>query len=173
MEAGSAASRPIGRSGETQAEREFENLRTLARIFDQAFRMPGTNFRFGIDALFGLVPGLGDIAGGIVAVYALRVARRLGAPASIQLRMLGNIAIDAIVGAVPFFGDLFDFAFKAQTRNLALLEQWRQTPIPTARRSKRALILIPIAIFLVFAALTALGVFLLVQLYHWLSALGA
>jgi hypothetical protein len=167
MDASSTASRPIDRNREGQAQREFENLRSIARLFDQAFRVPGTSWRFGIDALFGFVPGLGDIAGGIVAVYALRVARQLGAPASIQLRMLGNIAIDAIVGSVPFFGDLFDFAFKAQTRNLALLEAWRKTPAHTARRSKFALIMMPVAIFLVFAALTALGVFLLVQLYQW------
>jgi hypothetical protein len=173
MEASSTASRPADRDREAQAQRDLANLRSVAQLFDQAFRVPGTSWRFGIDALFGFIPGLGDIAGGIVAVYALRVARQLGAPASIQLRMLGNIAIDALVGAVPFFGDLFDFAFKAQTRNLALLEQWRQSPAPTARRSKRALILMPIAIFLVFAALTALGVFLLVQLYQWLSAIGA
>ncbi len=172
MEAGSAAGRPLERDREGEAQRELENLRTIARIFDQAFRVPGTSFRFGIDALFGFIPGLGDIAGGIVAVYALRVARQLGAPASIQLRMLGNIALDAIVGAVPLFGDLFDFAFKAQTRNLALLEQWRRTPVPTARRSKLALILMPIAIFLVFAALTALGVFLLIQLYQWVGVMG-
>src|SRR5688572_30632704 len=109
MEASGTASRPVNQNRETQAQRDLENLRSLARIFDQAFRVPGTSWRFGIDALFGFIPGLGDIAGGIVAVYALRVARQLGAPASIQLRMLGNIAIDALVGAVPFFGDLFDF----------------------------------------------------------------
>lgn len=167
----STTSRAPGHSREEHAEREFENLRTIARLFDQAFRVPGTKWRFGIDALFGFVPGLGDIAGGIVAVYALRIARMLGAPASIQLRMLGNIAIDALVGTVPFFGDLFDFAFKAQTRNLALLEEWRKTPAHTARRSKLALVLMPVVIFVVFASLAALGVFLLVQVYQWLSGL--
>ncbi len=171
MDASSTATRPADREREEQAQREFENLRGIARLFDQAFRVPGTSWRFGVDALLGFVPGLGDIAGGIVAVYALRVARQLGAPASIQLRMLGNIAIDAIVGSVPFFGDLFDFAFKAQTRNLALLEQWRKIPARTARRSRLAVIFMPVAIFVVFAALTAVGVFLLVQLYQWLSAI--
>ena len=109
----------------------------IARLFDQAFGVPGTNWRFGIDALFGLVPGLGDIAGALVAVYALHVARTLRAPASIQLHMLGNIALDALVGTVPVLGDLFDFVFKAQTRNLALLEDWLAKPELTARRSRR------------------------------------
>ena len=109
------------------------------RLFDQAFAVPGTKWRFGLDALFGLVPGLGDIAGGIVAVYALRVARNLNAPPVIQLHMLSNIALDALIGMVPILGDLFDFAFKAQTRNLALLDDWVATPHKTARRSRRGL----------------------------------
>jgi hypothetical protein len=116
----------LGQTRQERAYRELENLRRIARLFDQAFAVPGTKWRFGLDALFGVVPGLGDIAGGIIAVYALRVARQLGAPAAIQLRMLGNISLDALVGTVPFFGDLFDFAFKAQSRNLALLEAWRK-----------------------------------------------
>ena len=74
------------------------------------------------------MPGLGDLAGAVVAVYALHVARMLRAPAAIQLHMLGNIALDALVGTVPLIGDLFDFVFKAQTRNLALLERWLASP---------------------------------------------
>src|SRR5690348_9516799 len=109
---------------EARGRRELERLRALARLFDQAFAIPGTHWRFGIDALFGLVPGLGDIVGALVAVYALRVARTLRAPGAIQLHMLSNIAIDALVGTVPVIGDLFDFFYKAQTRNLALLEHW-------------------------------------------------
>lgn len=165
--------RALGHARQQRAHRELENLRRIARLFDQAFRVPGTNWRFGIDALFGAVPGLGDIAGGIIAAYALRVARQLGAPASIQLRMLGNIAIDVLVGTVPFFGDLFDFVFKAQSRNLALLEEWRKSPDYTARRTKRGLILMPVAIFLVFALLTGIGIWMLVQLFQWLAGLGA
>ena len=87
------------------------------------------------------MPGLGDIAGALVAVYALHVARILRAPAAIQLHMLGNIALDALVGTVPLLGDLFDFVFKAQTRNLALLDAWANSPDATARRSRRGLLL--------------------------------
>jgi hypothetical protein len=163
----------VGQTREDRAQRDLENLRRIARLFDQAFPVPGTNWRFGIDALFGVVPGLGDIAGGIIAVYALRVARQLGAPASIQLRMLGNISLDALVGTVPFFGDMFDFVFKAQSRNLALLEEWRKSPEFTARRARRGLILMPVAVFLVFASLTGFGIWVLVQLFQWLAGLGA
>jgi hypothetical protein len=146
----------------------LDRLRLVTRLMDQAFGVPGTNWRFGLDALFGLVPGIGDIAGGLIAVYALRVARQLGAPGVIQLHMLSNIAIDASVGTIPVLGDLFDFVFKAQTRNLALLEDWLRTPHVTAKRSRRGVILVPLAIILVFATLTILGIWLLFILLHWL-----
>ncbi|MEO8064914.1 MAG: DUF4112 domain-containing protein [Pseudomonadota bacterium] len=151
----------------------LERLRMLSLLFDQAFGIPGTRFRFGLDALFGLVPGLGDLAGGVVAVYALQVARRLRVPVEIQAHMLSNIALDALIGTVPIIGDIFDFVFKAQTRNLALLDQWVQAPHQTARRSKRGLILIPAAIILVFATLTILGIWMLFILFHWLFTLGS
>jgi hypothetical protein len=152
-----------------RGRRALERLRAIAKLFDQAFAVPGTKWRFGIDALFGLVPGLGDIAGGIVAVYALRVARNLNAPPAIQLHMLSNIALDALIGMVPILGDLFDFAFKAQTRNLALLDAFVATPHKTARRSRLGMLLTSIAIVMVFATLTALGIWMLYLLFHWLG----
>ena len=151
-----------------RGQRALARLRTIARLFDQAFVVPGTDWRFGIDALFGLVPGIGDIAGAVVAVYALRVARLLRAPAAIQLHMLSNIAIDALVGTVPLFGDLFDFVYKAQTRNLALLDDWLASPHKTSRRSRLALLLMPLVIVLVFATLTILGVWMLYLFFSWL-----
>jgi hypothetical protein len=149
----------------------LDRLRAVTRLMDQAFGVPGTKWRFGLDALFGLVPGLGDIAGGLIAVYALRVARQLGAPGVIQLHMLTNIAIDASVGTIPVLGDLFDFVFKAQSRNLALLDEWLQTPHEATKRSRRGVLLVPIAIVLVFATLTILGIGLLFILIHWLFSL--
>lgn len=158
---------------DSRGRRELERLRAIQWLFDQAFAIPGTKWRFGLDALIGLIPGVGDIAGALVAVYALRVARRLGAPAVIQAHMLTNIALDALVGMIPLLGDLFDFAFRAQTRNLALLDAWVGSPARTARRSRRGLLLVPLAIVLVFATLTALGIWMLVILFQWLSGLMA
>lgn len=154
---------------EARGRRGLERLRTLARLFDQAFGIPGTRWRFGIDALFGLVPGLGDVAGAVVAVYALQVARSLRAPAVIQLNMLGNVALDALIGTVPLIGDLFDFAFKAQTRNLALLEEWINSPHETQRRSRRGMILLPLTILLVFITLTVTGIWVLYLVVRWLA----
>lgn len=154
---------------EARGRRELERLRALARLFDQAFKVPGTSWRFGIDALFGLVPGLGDLIGALVAVYALHVARTLRAPGAIQLHMLANIAIDALVGTVPVIGDLFDFYFKAQTRNLALLETWMASPDHTTRRSRRGLVLVPLAILAVFMVLTVAGIWALYLLFRWIA----
>jgi hypothetical protein len=87
--------------------------------------------------------------------------------------MLMNIALDALIGMVPILGDIFDFAFQAQTRNLALLDAWVGSPQRTARRSRRGILIIPVAIILVFATLTALGIWMLIILFHWLSGLFA
>jgi hypothetical protein len=154
---------------EARGRRELQRLRAIARLFDQAFAVPGTRWRFGLDALFGLVPGLGDIVGALVAVYALHVARTMRAPGAIQMHMLGNIGLDAVVGTVPLIGDLFDFVFKAQTRNLALLDAWLAAPDRTSRRSRRGLILIPIAILTVFILLTVFGIYMLYLLFSWLA----
>lgn len=154
-----------------RGQRDLNRLRLIARLFDQAFAIPGTRWRFGLDALFGLVPGLGDIAGALVAVYSLRVARNLGAPPVVQAHMLMNIALDALIGMVPILGDIFDFAFQAQTRNLKLLDDWVGSPQRTARRSRAGLILIPLAIVIVFATLSALGIWMLYILFHWIGSL--
>ena len=160
-----------GERGGGSAPRTLTHLRATTQLFDQAFAIPGTKWRFGLDALFGLVPGLGDIAGALVAVYALRVARRLNAPPAIQLHMLSNIALDALIGMVPIVGDLFDFAYKAQSRNLALLEAHLATPKKAERRSRRGLVLIALATIIVFASLGALGLWMLYILFHWLGSL--
>jgi hypothetical protein len=159
------------RGGDERGQRTLIHLRAITQLFDQAFAIPGTKWRFGLDALFGLVPGLGDIAGALVAVYAMRVARKLNAPPAIQMHMLSNIALDALIGMVPIVGDLFDFAFKAQTRNLALLEAHFATPKRAERRSRRGLILIALATIIVFGTLSALGLWMLYILFHWLGSL--
>ena len=110
--------------------------RTLARLLDSAAKVPGTGIRFGADAVLGLIPGLGDVAGAALAGYLVILAQRLGAPRAVVLRMLTNVAIDTIVGTVPLAGDLFDVAYKSNLRNVALLEQAVQKPTETKRASR-------------------------------------
>lgn len=98
--------------------------RAIARLLDTAFRVPGTNIRFGLDGILGLIPGVGDVAGAALSGYVILTAARAGAPSTLLARMLANVGIDALVGAVPLLGDLFDVAFRANVRNATLLEGW-------------------------------------------------
>lgn len=106
----------------------------IARLMDDRFRLPGTRFRFGLDALVGLVPGVGDIAMAAVSVLILHQAWRAGAPRGLLLTMAGNVAIDTITGVVPVAGDVFDFTFKANRRNARLLKAYlAATAMPRAK----------------------------------------
>ena len=98
-------------------------LRRLAWLLDAQFGIPGTKFRFGINSMLGLSPIVGDVALGIVSLYLIWEARRLGATNAVLGQMLVNVAIEVAGGAVPILGDVFDMAFKANLRNLDLLER--------------------------------------------------
>ena len=104
----------------SRAER-IARLDALATLLDTAFVVPGTEIRFGLDALIGLVPGIGDAVTTAISLYIVNEARALGAPRLLVARMLANVALDGVVGAVPLVGDAFDVAFRANRRNMALL----------------------------------------------------
>jgi len=99
-------------------------LDTLANLLDTAFILPGTNVRFGFDALIGLVPGIGDAITTAISLYIVHEARQLGAPSHVIIRMLANIALDGFVGAVPLVGDAFDVMWRSNRRNVQLLREW-------------------------------------------------
>jgi Domain of unknown function (DUF4112) len=109
---------------------EFERLKTLkriermARIMDTAWGIPFTKWRFGMDSVLGLVPGAGDAVNLVVSVYTLLLARKLGAPNALLLRMAANAGIDFGIGSVPVVGDVFDMFFKSNTRNLKILQEF-------------------------------------------------
>ena len=98
----------------------------LATLLDTAFILPGTNIRFGLDALIGLVPGIGDVVTTAMSLYIVHEAHQLGAPGNVLARMVANVALDGFVGAVPLVGDAFDVAFRANRRNIALLRDWME-----------------------------------------------
>lgn len=103
-------------------ETELEKLRTIARRLDALFRIPGTKLTVGFDNLLGFIPVIGDAAALAPALWLVWKARQLGATPGAQVVMLGNLAIDMIVGSIPFIGDLFDIAYNANIRNVRLLE---------------------------------------------------
>src|SRR4051794_24802632 len=104
-------------------QQSLETLRRMARLFDAQFRVPGTQVRFGIDPLIGLIPGIGDLASPLLTIAMIWQAARLRIPKVVLMRMVLNALIDAGVGAIPVFGDLFDFAWKATEWNMVLLER--------------------------------------------------
>ena len=124
--------------------------RALTRLLDSAARVPGTSFRFGLDPLLGLVPGLGDVAGAALSGYVVLLASRFGAPKSVLVRMLGNVVVDTVGGTIPLVGDLFDAGWKSNTRNLALLEQHLGQP-SSAERASRAVVWLTIAALVLLA----------------------
>ena len=105
-----------------ETEATLKRLRWLANFLDTAIRLPG-GFRFGADTFIGLTPIAGDVATAAIACYFVYEGKRLGLPRSALLRMSGNVALDLVLGATPILGDLFDTVFKANVRNLAIIEK--------------------------------------------------
>jgi uncharacterized protein DUF4112 len=145
---------PLVRTREPSVER----LRTLARLLDSAIPVPGTKYRFGIDAIIGLVPGIGDAISAMFSMFIVFQAARLGVSRATLMRMLGNVALDTVVGEVPLLGDLFDAGWKSNNRNIALLESHLERPASTRRSSRRVVILVGVALLLLLAGVIAVGV---------------
>jgi len=149
------------------AAERLRRLRSLAWLLDNSIPLPG-GWRIGIDALIGLVPGIGDAIGAVLSAYIINEARALGAPRSVLMRMTGNVMIETILGAIPFAGDVFDAAYKANMKNLALLERYQLDPIGS-RRSSRAFVfgfsLLLILLVLAMIAIPVLIVIGIVQLF--------
>ncbi len=101
----------------------LERLQALGRLLDDAFEIPGTRFRIGWDAILGLIPGVGDVITAALSIYIIAAAARLGVGRVTLARMIANVGVDMVVGAVPLAGDVFDAAWKANRKNLRLLEK--------------------------------------------------
>ncbi|HEY2433839.1 MAG TPA: DUF4112 domain-containing protein [Vicinamibacterales bacterium] len=145
-------------------QRSLELLRRWARLFDAAFRIPGTEFRFGLDPLIGLFPGIGDLTTPLLTMFILWHAARLRVPKVVLARMVLNALIDAGVGAIPILGDAFDFAWRANEWNMALLE--RHAMPGRSARSADYLFVSLCGLVVILAALLPIAV--LVLLYHWI-----
>ncbi len=107
-------------------QRGLIQLGRLAKLMDAQFRIPGTDIRYGLDGIIGLIPGAGDLSTFAVSGYMLWIMANNGASGFVLARMTLNILIDAIVGSIPFLGDIFDIAFKANMRNLRLMQEHYQ-----------------------------------------------
>ena len=111
--------------------KKLNRLKLLARFMDSGWGIPLTRIRFGADAVVGLVPGVGDVAAGLVSLYIVLEARKLGAPNHLIVKMLANVAIDTGLGAIPVVGDIFDVFFKSNLKNIDLLHDFIHKNINT------------------------------------------
>ena len=104
----------------------LKNINRLAKLMDSQFTLPGTNFRFGLDGILGLIPGAGDLSTLAVSAYMISVMAKNGASGNVIAKMVVNVLIDTLLGAIPFIGDLFDFVFKANNKNMKLMREHYQ-----------------------------------------------
>lgn len=111
-------------------------IELLARVMDNVIQVPGSRIRFGLDALLGLLPGVGDSVTALVSLYVLHAARKQGVPRITMLRMAANVAIDVTVGAIPLLGDVFDVFWRSNEKNVALLRKHVQATPVEARKAK-------------------------------------
>lgn len=135
---GGVATKTLAR--EEERDPRVRRLDTLGYLLDDSIPIPGTGMRVGLDAVIGLIPGVGDIAGVVLSSWIVLQGARLGVGVTVIARMLLNLVIDGVVGAIPLLGDLFDAGWKANDRNLRLLHRALESP-DAARRSSAAVIL--------------------------------
>jgi hypothetical protein len=139
-------------------------LARFAWLLDSSIPIPGTRLSIGIDALIGLVPFVGDLIGVLASSYILAEAARLGVGRSVLIRMALNVAAEGIVGIIPLAGDVFDAAWKANQRNVRLLERWMDEP----RHAQRASGALVAGIALALLALVVAALLLMVLALRWL-----
>ncbi len=134
----------------------LKRLRNLSHLLDNAIRIPGTPIRFGLDPLLGLIPAGGDIAGALLSAYIIFSAAQLGVPRKSLVQMVSNILLETLVGTVPIVGDVFDAAWKANVRNMELLET--HLDAPTSERKANTLFIVLLLVGLMVAVLAIVGV---------------
>lgn len=143
-------------------------LRQFATALDSAIRIPGTNIRLGLDSIFGLVPGVGDVTTGLASAFVIFTAARMGVPAPVLARMVGNVAIDTAVGVIPLLGDLFDVGWKSNTRNVALVEKYMTAPEHERRRTERVNRLQLLGVLVLLLMVVVLGIVAMVAAVRWI-----
>lgn len=138
-----------------------DRLRRLAWFLDSSIPLPGTKFRIGADSLIGLIPGIGDVIGALLSSYILAEAARLNVPGTVLIRMGLNVLVDTLVGMIPILGDFFDMAWKANQRNIRLLEQYTLQPEKVKASSNWVAAAMAVALIVVIVLVAVLGFMLL------------
>ncbi|MEB3339399.1 DUF4112 domain-containing protein [Okeania sp.] len=140
---------------------KVKQLRQLSDLLDNAIRVPGTSLGVGLDPLLGLIPGGGDVLGGLISVYIVFSAAKMGLPKETLTRMASNIVFDSLVGIVPVIGDLFDVAWKANSKNMDLLESHLKSPQVSKKADSSFIFLLLGGLILFVIVIAILGFFII------------
>lgn len=160
--------KPPRRSADAKSAR-IKRLRSLTHILDNAIAIPGTSYRVGIDPLLGLLPGGGDILGSALSGYIVLEAALLGLPREALVRMVVNILFETLVGTVPLLGDFFDATWKANAKNMVLLEAHLASPRQSQRADWWFIILLLGGLMVFVIGIAALSIFILNLLWQAIS----
>ncbi len=145
----------------------MKNIKQLERwawLLDNSIRIPGTSIKMGLDSLIGLIPGIGDITGGVLSSYILLQAVSTGVAPIVIARMALNIVLDTLMGMIPLVGDVFDITFKANLRNIELMTNYYQSPREAVKRNTISIVIISI---LLISALVLI-IWITIKLFVWL-----
>lgn len=152
---------------QAENQRKLQSLDRLAWLLDSSIKIPGTSRTIGLDGIIGLVPGIGDAFAGLLSGYIVVKALLMGLPIFIIGQMVVNMVIEGVVGVIPFFGDIFDFIFKSNRRNVKLMQNYLENPKETAERSASSVIGFLVVLFFVFL----LTIWLIFKVLGWAVSL--
>lgn len=140
-------------SSTDQSSKSHARLKKLAWFLDSSIPVPGLGMRVGLDGIIGLIPGIGDAAGSIISSYIVAEAARMGVPKTTLLQMGFNIVIESLIGLIPIVGDIFDFTWKSNQRNIELLERYLNRPQETEKSSRMTVGVVIAVLVLVLIAI--------------------
>lgn len=151
---------------QTYRESSIARLRSLTYLLDNAISIPGTPIRFGIDPFIGLLPISGDLMMALFSIYIVIEAARMGLPKASLMRMIWNLLIDVVIGIIPVAGDLFDFAWKANTKNMALIDAHLAAPTHRAKADFFFVLMLILGFLAIVLAIGAAFVFLVEAIWN-------
>lgn len=159
-------------SSQNSNEKLIKRLRIITHLLDNAIPLPGTPYRIGLDPLLGLIPGGGDIAGAVLSAYIVISAAQLGLPRESLLRMVLNILLEVMVGTIPVLGDLFDVAWKANVKNMELLDIHIKSPQMGKKADQWFVFILVVGLILAVLGAIALGITLITLVFSLLTGNG-
>ncbi|MEL7350190.1 MAG: DUF4112 domain-containing protein [Cyanobacteria bacterium P01_A01_bin.116] len=160
-----------GSAPTTSAQSSLQRLRQMSYLLDNAIAIPGTKIRFGLDPILGVLPGGGDVLTGLMSVYIVFEAARMGLPAQTLGRMGFNIVLDTLTGLVPVLGDLFDVTWKANSQNVRLLEKHVANPAPSRTADKVFAIVVIAGLLALVIGMASLSIWLISQVFGLIGRL--